>query len=38
LNNLDKAYETAVTLVNLNPNNPNYQQLIQNIQTSIQNN
>jgi tetratricopeptide (TPR) repeat protein len=38
LNDLEKAYETAVVLININPNSPNYQQLLQNIQISIQNN
>lgn len=37
-NQLEKAYQTA-TLLNTNyPNNPNYQQLLQNIQISIHNN
>jgi len=37
LENLEKAYEAAILLNNINPNNPNYQQLIKNIETSIQN-
>ena len=37
LNDLGNAYECAIILTKLNPNNTDYQQLIQNIQTSIQN-
>ncbi|SDW53371.1 Tetratricopeptide (TPR) repeat [Lutibacter oricola] len=38
LNKLSEAYQIAVDLTKINPNNPNYQQLLQNIQVTIQNN
>ncbi len=36
-NKLNEAYNTGIQLLNIAPNNTNYQQLVQNIQYKIQN-